>query len=363
MINLNFKKKTAEIVLSCVVMAGVFISPLMGISSKAETYKADVYWESNGRDVYANHSYSGGFSPETNHYIYGDRSDVTLTIDSCSGVGGNLTVYSDGQQNYIWDGNPEEYSIKKGGCIKAKWDGPQKIYLYTGYPIVFKDKGGAAFSGKMAIEDSFCFWGDTTVSLSNPSRTGYTFEGWYEDPDCTVAYEGWSGTALTSNPGITVYASWKRNAGNTQSEGTSSMAALQQAEEALPVTEFISESVVNGMPEAAKRVGVSADLSTITTMQGFASAVTKISANAKATAKTKGRAVSVTVYSDEPMTFSKEVLDAISAADVNFSYVFRHEGKIYMITVPRGVNVDFGGSMYEGPLYVGKILGTSQVIE
>ena len=48
---------------------------------------------------------------------------------------------------------------------------------------------------------------------------------------------------------------------------------------------------------------------------------------------------------------------------IRFEYVFRYEGKLYKITIPRGVKVDLGESRYEGPLCVGKILGTTQVIE
>lgn len=135
------------------------------------------------------------------------------------------------------------------------------------------------------------------------------------------------------------------------------------AEEKLPVTEFTSESAVNSMPAAAKSTGAAANLSKITTMQGFSSAVTKLAAAAKASSANRNGVASVTVYTDKPMTFSTDMLDAIYAADVNFSYAFRYEGHIYKITIPRGAKVDLGGSKYEGPLFVGGLLGTTQVIE
>ena len=135
------------------------------------------------------------------------------------------------------------------------------------------------------------------------------------------------------------------------------------AEEALPITEFTSESAVNSIPAAAKSTGASANLSKITTMQGFSSAVTKLAATAKASITNRNGVASVTVYTDKPMTFSTDMLDAIYAADVNFSYAFRYEGKLYMITIPSEVKVDLGESRYEGPLFVGKLLGTTQVIE
>lgn len=135
------------------------------------------------------------------------------------------------------------------------------------------------------------------------------------------------------------------------------------AEEALPVTAFTSAEAISGIPVAAKNTGATYNLSKITTPQGFAAAITKIAASVKANATNRNRTVSITVYTEKPMTFCAEILDAIYAADIEFSYVFRYEGKLYKITIPRGVKVDFGGSRYEGPLYVGKILGTTQVIE
>ena len=134
-------------------------------------------------------------------------------------------------------------------------------------------------------------------------------------------------------------------------------------EKAFLVTEFTSESAINSMPAAAKSTGASANLSKITTMQGFSSAVTKLAASAKASITNRNGVASVTVYTDRPMTFSTDMLDAIYATDINFEYVFRYEGKLYKITIPRGVKVDLGESRYEGPLWVGKILGTTQVIE
>ena len=86
-------------------------------------------------------------------------------------------------------------------------------------------------------------------------------------------------------------------------------------------------------------------------------------AAAKASSANRNGAASVTVYTDKPMTFSTDMLDAIYAADVNLSYAFRYEGHMYKITIPRGAKVDLGGSKYEGPLFVGSLLGTTQVIE
>ncbi len=133
---------------------------------------------------------------------------------------------------------------------------------------------------------------------------------------------------------------------------------------AIPVTEFTSAESVNSMLEAAKSTGASYNLTKITTTQGFVSAVEKIATNVKSQNAANNRnAASVIVYSERPMTFSVDILDAVSAADVDFSYIFRHGGKLYRITIPRGTKVDLDASKYEGPLFVGRLLGTTQVIE
>ena len=45
-----------------------------------------------------------------------------------------------------------------------------------------------------------------TAPTAEPSRSGYSFEGWYTDPSCETAYD--FSTVLTSN--VTVYAKWER---------------------------------------------------------------------------------------------------------------------------------------------------------
>ena len=47
-------------------------------------------------------------------------------------------------------------------------------------------------------------WGTAATAPTAPSQTGYTFGGWYVDPDCTVA---WTWTDLVVNT-MTLYAKW-----------------------------------------------------------------------------------------------------------------------------------------------------------
>ena len=145
--------------------------------------------------------------------------------------------------------------------------------------------------------------------------------------------------------------------------------AVVATEEKMPVALFTSDEAVAKIPEAAKNSGASYNLSAITTSQGFVAAVNKISENAKvqnavnnATNNNTARRTSVTVYSDKPMNFTADILNAISASDIDFVFVFMHNGKMYRVTIPRGTVIDFSGHVYEGPLFIGQILGTTEEI-
>ena len=163
------------------------------------------------------------------------------------------------------------------------------------------------------------------------------------------------------------------NTGNTYESSADSndanlIAAIEAviaAEEKMPVTSFTSDEAVANIPETAKSAGASYNLSKIVTSQGFVAAVNKISENVKvqnAANNNAARRTSVTIYSDKPMNFTADILNAISASDIDFVFVFMHNGKMYRVTIPRGTVIDFSGHVCEGPLFIGQILGTSEEI-
>ncbi len=133
-------------------------------------------------------------------------------------------------------------------------------------------------------------------------------------------------------------------------------------EEALPVETFISEGAVKAIPAEAKEVAnatasmTTYNLTSIKTVKGFTAAVRKI---AKADPETQ----SVLVYSNKPITFSVETLNAVQDANKEFVYMFKHKGHLYKVTIPAGAKVDLRGEYYAGPLFIGSVLGTSQIVE
>lgn len=133
-------------------------------------------------------------------------------------------------------------------------------------------------------------------------------------------------------------------------------------EEALPVETFVSEGAVKAIPAEAKEVAnttagmTTYNLTSIKTVKGFTAAVRKI---AKADPETQ----SVLVYSNKPITFSVETLNAVQDANKEFVYMFKHKGHLYKVTIPAGAKVDLRGEYYAGPLFIGSVLGTSQIVE
>lgn len=85
--------------------------------------------------------------------------------------------------------------------VYAKW----RIHTYT---VNYYDENGALFTGSFAegvTAPKYMDYGDTE-SLPTPTRTGYTFKGWYSDPECKNRIYKVTADA-TADP-IKVYAKW-----------------------------------------------------------------------------------------------------------------------------------------------------------
>ena len=91
-----------------------------------------------------------------------------------------------------------------GYTITANFAGDQ-------YTITYKDQGGSAFSGTQTSAPTTHTYG-TATTLKIPTKTGYTFNGWFTVQDCssgqvgTASAASLSATGYTSN--ITLYAKW-----------------------------------------------------------------------------------------------------------------------------------------------------------
>ena len=86
----------------------------------------------------------------------------------------------------------------------------------------------------------------SSITLTQPTRAGYNFFGWYIDEDCTVAFDG----DLTTMPlTATLYARWKRipNSGGTGGSGSSTYSV------SVPAASSIQGGSITVSPRSAER--------------------------------------------------------------------------------------------------------------
>lgn len=133
-------------------------------------------------------------------------------------------------------------------------------------------------------------------------------------------------------------------------------------EEVISITNFTSNAALAKMPADAKKLGATYNLSGITSIKGFAAAISKICEAVSMQNAGNRKVTSVTIYSDRPMNYTAEILKTIETSGIDFIFVFMHNGKMYKVTIPSGAVIDFSGHVCEGPLYLGRILGTTEEI-
>ena len=91
-------------------------------------------------------------------------------------------------------------TFKANTTLYAQWT-PAK------YNITYKDQGGSNFSGTHAANYPTKHTYGTATSLMNATKTGYTFDGWFTNPDCTgEPITTLGATDYTAD--ITLYAKW-----------------------------------------------------------------------------------------------------------------------------------------------------------
>ena len=127
-------------------------------------------------------------------------------------VTGLVTVsYSSLSAGYTFDGWYEgstqkstatsySYNQSANTTITAKFTAKQ-------FTINYKDQGGENFSGTHETGYPTTHTYGTATTLKTATKTGYTFEGWFTDSNCTTEVTSLGATAYTSN--ITLYAKWK----------------------------------------------------------------------------------------------------------------------------------------------------------
>lgn len=94
----------------------------------------------------------------------------------------------------------EEWNTKADGSGHTHKDGSE-LTSHT------KDSKQNAINkiAPLATETWYAQWKDPSVTFKTPTRTGYSFKGWYKDAKLTKS----AGTSMTLNGNHTIYAKWK----------------------------------------------------------------------------------------------------------------------------------------------------------
>jgi uncharacterized repeat protein (TIGR02543 family) len=146
------------------------------------------------RDV-GNAAFSGTTNTSPTTHTYGTATN--LVNPTKTGYTGAWYTTSDGTGNPVTSIGATERTADF--TLYAKWTANE-------YTITYRDVGNVAFSGTGNTSPTTHTYG-TATTLVNPTKTGYTFGGWFENSGGTgTALTVLTATGYTAN--ITLYAKW-----------------------------------------------------------------------------------------------------------------------------------------------------------
>lgn len=134
---------------------------------------------------------------------------------------------------------------------------------------------------------------------------------------------------------------------------------IVEAEEVARPVQTISIDKSQVSLEANKELsGKTYNLSSYITAKGFTTAIEKI-------VKSNPNEKRISIYTSKPICFTKTMLSNITKTKADVVYYFMHKGHLYSVTIPANTDVQkiFGKTSFQGPLYIGKVLGTSRLIK
>ncbi len=137
-----------------------------------------------------------------------DGGNNISSVTKEEGTKVDLTKYNPTKTGYKFDGwyldaelknkASDEITLNKDTTVYAKW---KEIEQTTKYTLTFETNGGSSISA-ITVND-----GDVVnLSSKTPTKSGYTFVGWYTDTALTYKV-----TSITLDSNKTVYAKWSKN--------------------------------------------------------------------------------------------------------------------------------------------------------
>lgn len=145
------------------------------------------------------------------------RSPYPSTVTLNAGENTNLNIINSNVTAYGQSGgvtNIPESNITLTDCAitSGSWSGSGSFVIKAGeeietpnvtYKVTFNTTGGSSVASRMVVK------GSAVSKPSDPTREGYTFDGWYSDSAFTNKFS--FSTKITAN--ITLYAKWTEAAG------------------------------------------------------------------------------------------------------------------------------------------------------
>ncbi len=171
------------------------------ISATQFTVKINVAWETY---------YSGA---QTKYGMSASSGGATVTItpagnNSSSGSGtltGTYSISGNAAATKTVGVEFKNFSDTGAQATKTIITNSFTVPAWTSYTVSYNANGGTG------APSSQTKWKNQTLTLSstNPTRTGYTFQGWATSASGSVAYA--AGASYTANAAATLYAVWKAN--------------------------------------------------------------------------------------------------------------------------------------------------------
>jgi uncharacterized repeat protein (TIGR02543 family) len=155
--------------------------------TEATTYYAK--WQINTYTV--TFSANGGSGGSSQSVVYGSTASYPPTPSAPSAAYDFAGWYTNAAGTISWN---QSTPISGDTIIYAKWS------LKT-FSVTFNANGGSPNNTR------YVTYGSSPAVPSTPSRTGYTFNGWYTNAACTIP---WNSSAVVYN-NQTVYAGWTIN--------------------------------------------------------------------------------------------------------------------------------------------------------
>lgn len=165
-------------------------------------------WSGTYTNVTSNRTITATWSPNTYQVKYNANggTNAPATQNFVFNSGAKISTGKPTRTGYTftgWISNPNNTAFAPGASIPTGWGSFELIaqWKINQYTVTFDSNGGSAVSPQTVN------YGSKISRPSNPTRSGYTFVGWYKNSALTTAYD--FDAAVTGN--MTLYAKWNKN--------------------------------------------------------------------------------------------------------------------------------------------------------